>query len=268
MADVFELAKKRDGLNLSVKKGIEAIRGKMAEMKALNESAKKLKIERDSKNKIVAEFRKKRDALNADAKKAIAELKKIDAGLKKLPRQDGPLDVLQKNAKELDWKIQTEHRSIKKDEELRDKLEEIEKEIASGEKRSGLLSRRAEISRGLDKVREEAETIHSLIVDNSQAAKKAHEELISIYSRIKAIRAEVAPASKDITDLKKQANEAHGALVEAKKNVHESQASQRMSRASAAEEKMRIRAKELMDEFSHGKKLSTEEILIIQKFGD
>ncbi len=267
MPSSAELTKKRDELNNSVKEKIQSVRKKTNDLKSLNESAKKLREERDKKNKLVVELKKKRNSANADVKKIAVQLRKLVEEIKKLPVQVESADGLKKKAKDLDWKIQTEHRSVKKDEELRDSLDKMEFVIQASGERSSIFEKRAKLSAEIEKKRMDAETIHSIVVDNSQAAQDLHNQVVSLYGKIKAIREEISPVLKELDELRKQANDVHGELIALRKNTRESAKTKRISERSTQEKELKFRANELMKEFSAGKKLSTEELMIIREYG-
>ncbi len=267
MPSATELTKKRDELNNSVKEKIASVRKNTNDLKSLNESAKKLREERDKKNKLVVELKKKRNSANADVKKVAGRLRKIGEELQNLPVQVESADGLKKKAKDLDWKIQTEHRSVKKDEELRDSLDKMEFVIKASGERTSIFEKRTKLSDEIEKKRMDAETIHSLVVDNSQAAQELHNQVVSLYGKIKVIREEIAPVLKELDELRKQANDAHGELIALRKNTRESAKTKRISDKSTQEMEYKSRAKELLKGFSAGKKLSTEELMIIREYG-
>lgn len=267
MPSSAELSKKRDELNNSVREKIQSVRKKTNDLKSLNESAKKLREERDKKNKLVVELKKNRDSVNTEVKKIAGQLRKLDDEIKKLPVQTESTEGLKKKAKDLDWKIQTEHRSVKKDEELRDSLDKMEFVINATDEKASIFEKRAKLSDEIEKKRIDAETIHSIVVDNSQAAQELHNQVVSLYGKIKAIREEISPVLKELDELRMQANEVHGELIALRKNTRESVKAKYVSKKGAQEKELKSRAKELMDGFSAGKKLSTEELMIIRVYG-
>ena len=121
---------------------------------------------------------------------------------------------------------------------------------------------------------EELELTRDLIVDNNHAGKKEHGELIILYNQIKELRTEAAPKFRQIKELKKQADDVHNEYIKElnqqktqKEAKIKAETKRKEQNKTQKEEELKNKAKDLYTQFTKGKKLTGEELIIIQKYG-
>ena len=262
------MKQKRDELNAKVKQLIGSVKEDTTKLKDLNTKIKDLKDKRDIENKEIQGLKAKRDELNKKIGGLVEDLKKIQ---KIKPSANEPKGNLGSEIKRLEWKLQTEALSVKKYDELHDKLESMQEQQEKQKEAKDSGSKFKEITRELDILRKEARKLHQEVLNKSDNAKKHHEEMISMFPTVKELRKSVNPVAKEIQTVKKEAEEYHNKLVaefgEMKKD--EKKIVQRETRKNEENtaKQMQIEAERLFKEFQAGKKLSSEELMIIKQYG-
>ncbi|MFH1127156.1 MAG: hypothetical protein V1718_03535 [archaeon] len=268
------LKAKRDELNSNVKNLLSEMKSERDRLNSLNEKISELKERRDSKNKLVKELATKRKAINEKIRDSIKIIKENDSESVKYEPIPKDHAKLKSEIKKLDWDIQTRHHTIKQDEQMRTRMEKMQVLLSLAKTREKLDRKKITSQVKINKLREELELTEQLLVDNQHAGNKEHEELIVHYNQIKELRDKLAPKFREIKELKKQADDAHKAFItehdriktdrESKINTEKKQ---RELEATRLEKDMKQKAHDLFNDFTKGKKLTSEELIIIQKYG-
>ncbi len=271
---ITALKEKRDELNSQVKQLLSEVKSQRDKLNSLNAKINDLKQKRDAKNKLVKDLIKKRKTITEKIKEHKAAQKQNNQEFAKYEQIPNVPAKLKAEIKKLDWDIQTRQHSIKQDDQMQKRLENMEESLAlvkSCEKVSKKISKtRAKIS----DLEEELELTHELVVDNNHAGKKEHDELLTLYGQIRALRTEAAPKFRQIKELKKQADDTHNEYIrELNKQKTQKEAKIKSEKKreeqtrTQKEEELKKKAKDLYAQFTKGKKLTGEELIIIQKYG-
>ena len=250
--------------------------------------------EREEFNKIAREQRKIRDELNASLKenlnkaieyrnerneinKQVEEAKKArneaNAKIKNLEWNSGKRNKIkiENEIKKIDKIIETRVLDIKKENQLvknandlRKQLMEIhEDEAAKGE------------AEELKKVSEEE---HEKVIELSEKAQAAHEEMLKYFRKTDDIRTAADEAHKKFIEARRNASEKHEEFKAILSDIHvinkklgSNKPKRRKSdnKGSSGANKNREekqRAEEIFEKFKQGGKVSTEEILLLQKY--
>ena len=254
----------------------------------------KVADEREEFNKIAREQRKIRDELNASLKenlnkaieyrnerneinKQVEEAKKArneaNAKIKNLEWNSGKRNKIkiENEIKKIDKIIETRVLDIKKENQLvknandlRKQLMEIhEDEAAKGE------------AEELKKVSEEE---HEKVIELSEKAQAAHEEMLKYFRKTDDIRTAADEAHKKFIEARRNASEKHEEFKAILSDIHvinkklgSNKPKRRKSdnKGSSGANKNREekqRAEEIFEKFKQGGKVSTEEILLLQKY--
>ena len=254
----------------------------------------KVADEREEFNKIAREQRKIRDELNASLKenlnkaieyrnerneinKQVEEAKKArneaNAKIKNLEWNSGKRNKIkiENEIKKIDKIIETRVLDIKKENQLvknandlRKQLMEIhEDEAAKGE------------AEELKKVSEEE---HEKVIELSEKAQAAHEEMLKYFRKTDDIRTAADKAHKKFIEARRNASEKHEEFKAILSDIHvinkklgSNKPKRRKSdnKGSSGANKNREekqRAEEIFEKFKQGGKVSTEEILLLQKY--
>ncbi len=251
-------ADKRDKLNAESRKLIEDANEHRKKRDKLNENVKDMKKVRDECNKKVNEIQFK-----------LSKLKK-----KHLPKDGVTLEKLRKEVKALEFKQMTSVLSPEKERGLIDLLSEIQGKIDEREK---MLEGNKEVQNTIkekNKAKEEAEKAHKKVSEMAEKAQKEHELMYSLYDRGDALRSDADDSQKEFIKAKLAADEEHKGHVELLKQIHDFDkiiAGLKHKKAKSKKEKVvstvKKEAEEIYEKFKAGEKLSTEDLMSLQKAG-
>ena len=162
--------------------------------------------------------------------------------------------------------IKKENQLVKNANDLRKQLMEIhEDESVKGE------------AQELKKLSEEE---HEKVIDFSEKAQAAHEEMLKFFRKTDDIRTAADEAHKKFIEARKNASAKHEEFKSILSDIHvinKKLGSNRPRKRRSASNKSsssngnknreeKERAEEIFDTFKHGGKLSTEELLLLQKY--
>jgi len=271
---ITSLKEKRDELNSQVKQLLLEVKSQRDKLNSIDKKINEVKEKRDSKNNLVKVLITKRKTITEKIKEHKATQKQNNQESAKYEQITKDPAKLKAEIKKLDWDIQTRQHSIKQDDQMQKRLENMETSLSLVKSYEKINKKQVKTHAKISDLEEELELTRELIVDNNHAGKKEHEELIILYNQIKEIRTEAAPKFRQIKELKKQADDAHNeyikeinqqktqkeAKIKAEKKHEEQNKNQK-------EEELKKKAKDLYTQFTKGKKLTGEELIIIRKYG-
>ncbi len=232
----------RDDLNNSIKENLE---------KAL-----KYRDERDTINKEVKEHKKLRDDAN----------KKI----KKVEWKSGRREIVQtqKEIEKLEKTIQTKVLDIKKENELVSKVTDLRKELKG-------MHEDEKVQNESQKLNEISEAEHAQVVELSDKAQETHEKMIEYFRKIDEIRVKADEAHKKFIETRKEASKKHESvkstfneIKKVNKCLDKIRSKERSSEYEANKKRNMAEkeiAQDLFNKFKQGKKLSTDELRLLQK---
>ena len=243
----------------------------------------KVTEEREEFNRIAKEQRKIRDELNASLKenlnkaiefrnerneinKKVEEAKKARNEANNKIRNENEIKKIDKIIETRVLDIKKENQLVKNANDLRKQLMEIhEDESVKGE------------AQELKKLSEEE---HEKVIDFSEKAQAAHEEMLKFFRKTDDIRTAADEAHKKFIEARKNASAKHEEFKSILSDIHvinKKLGSNRPRKRRSASNKSsssngnknreeKERAEEIFDTFKHGGKLSTEELLLLQKY--
>jgi uncharacterized coiled-coil DUF342 family protein len=232
--------------------------------------------------------RKKRDAENAEVKKLVDEKKKIEAEIsgakqalfvarKNLQGMEGFVENperLQEEIERLEWKQQTEACNAREEKEFGRRIAEVKarlprsatavaalKELRETRSKMGVL---IEKSRALNaKIREHADksdVLHAEAIKASERANRLSEKIAQQFTALDATRAKAEAQHREFVETRRSSRSEEE--NEAARELASRRASERKAKSALSE-----RAKKIFDDFKKGKKLSMDELLILQEAG-
>ncbi len=251
---------RRDELNAQAKEFLEMANSHRSRRDELNQEVREAKGDRDIWNRKVNELaeqlaRKKRE---------------------KMPRSGPTIGQLKKRLKDLEFQQMTSVLKPDKEKALIESIGELQKEV---KEREAQLEKDDEV-RGLMKdaseARERAEANHARVGELAEAAQKEHDAMVEIYEKSDAVRREADGAQENFIKSKLHADEEHHKHIEMIKQVHDfdkmlSGLRQRevitspirtVGRRTDQDE-----AKQVYERFKKGEKLSTDDLMTLQKSG-
>ena len=244
---------------------------------ALNAEAKNHKQVRDDLNASIKEildkaldYRKQRDEINKEVKKYKKLRDETNQELKKLEWSSGRRDIMkiQDEIKKLDKTIETKVLDIRKENELVNKVTDLQKKLQTMQEDENTKKESIEL-------RERSESYHSKVVELSDQAQETHEQMLTYFKKIDDIRAKADEAHAEFINTREKASAKHDEVKTVLKEIRGKNKS--LDKAKAKErhkedmiiEKKNIQEKEKAEEifrkFKEGKKLTTDELLLLQK---
>ena len=250
--------------------------------------------EREEFNKIAKEQRKIRDELNASLKenlnkaiefrnerneinKAVEAAKKArnDANnkIKNLEWSSGKRDKIkiENEIKKIDKIIETRVLDIKKENQLVKNANDLRKQLMEIHEDESVKNEAQE----LKKLSEEE---HEKVIELSEKAQAAHEEMLTYFRKTDDIRTAADEAHKKFIEARKNASAKHEEFKVILSDIHvinkklgsnkpkRRKSDNKSSPAANKNREEKERAEEIFEKFKQGGKVSTEEILLLQKY--
>jgi phosphoserine phosphatase len=237
-----EFKKVRDELNASIKENLD---------KAL-----KYRDERDKINQEVRKYKKLRDDTNQ-------ELKKMEyaSGRRDILKIQGEIDKLEKT-------IETKVLDMRKENELVKKVQDLSKTLSE-------MKEDEKVQTEAVALKEVSEAHHAKVVEFSDKAQETHESMLEYFKNIDDVRTKADLAHNQFIETRETASAKHEEVktvlneirrknkgldkVKAKERNMESEKSKKKN---MAEKEI---ARDIYEKFKEGKKLSTEELRLLQK---
>ncbi len=253
-----EWVEKRDTLNGKVRELVEEAAKHREARDQLNEKVKVAKVERDKWNKAVNEMNEN-----------LMKVKKDN-----LPKNGPPISRMKKELKNLEFKQMTSVLSTEKERELIDQLAAMQAQIREREK---AYEQNDEVKGAIKELREakdKAESFHKEVSDCAEKAQSEHDAMIGLYEQADALRKEADVAQESFIANKLNADEEHRNHIENIRQVHDydkiiagmrqkaRKAKKKEDESSAKEE-----AEKIYERFKNGEKLSTDDLMALQKSG-
>lgn len=249
---------KRDELNAKVREIVEEASQHRQARDKLNEDVKNLKMERDEWNRKVNELT---DHVSRTKKR-------------NLPKGTVPLGKLKKELRTLEFRQMTSVLSVDKERDLVEALSRIESEIKRREKE---LEENEEVKaaiKELNKARDKAEESHKAVGEVADEAQVEHDKMSGLYEKSDESRSEADLAQEEFIKTKMLADEEHKKHIEYIRKVHDldkvisgMRFKQRMARVRGDERLAKREAEDIYERFKKGEKLSTEDLMTLQKSG-
>jgi uncharacterized coiled-coil DUF342 family protein len=283
---IEELEEKRNNLNIKAEEY-------KARREKFNSETKKIALQRDSLNdkvkkliKVASDHRKNRDEINVkvkDAKKLREELNRDYNNLseevnklkkEKLPKGGVPLGKLRAELKKIEFNQMTSVLTSDKERELIEMLSKLQNEIREREK---LLEKNTEFQSAMKQLKEsktKAEAQHRLVSNLADQAQQEHENMVKLFEQSDALRRDADNAQEKFIEAKLKADEQHQNHILFIKQVRELDkiiSGLRRKRRKAKQSKSKTQAKkeasDIYERFKAGEKLSTEDLMALQKAG-
>ncbi len=277
----FDLADTIEGVRAQKDEREERIAKVADEREAFNREAKEQRKIRDELNSELKEnlakaieFRDQRNEINKQVEENKKARNKVNDEIKSLEWSSGKKDKIRIEAeiKKIDKIIETRVLDIKKENQLVKNANDLRKELAEIKEDDKVKEEAAELKK-------KSEEFHAKVVELSEQAQEAHEQMLSYFRKTDEIRTAADEAHKLFIQARKNASAKHEEFKMILSEIHvinkklgSNKNRKRRSDKSGGssnnkknrEEKER--AESIFDKFKNGKKLSTEELLLLQKY--
>jgi len=254
-----EWVNRRDELNAQVRGLVEQAMGHRQRRDELNLSVKKAKEERDIWNRKVNELGE-----------IANELKR-----RKLPRGAIPLSHLKRELKDLEFKQMTSVLKPGKEQELIKEMTRLQAEVRKLEKS---LEENEEVKKALQELhdaKEKAEAAHGQVGELAEEAQKEHDTMTQLYEQSDELRRQADLAQEEFIKTKMLADEEHRKHIDHIRQVHDyDKIIHGIRLKSFATEpgqgegvSVKRQAEMIFERFKRGEKLSTDDLMTLQKSG-
>ena len=276
----FELADTIEGVRAQKDEREELIANVADEREAFNREAKEQRKIRDELNSELKEnlakaieYRDQRNEINKQVEENKKARNKVNEEIKNLEWSSGKRDKIkiETEIKKIDKIIETRVLDIKKENQLVKTANDLRKQLAEIKEDNKVKEEAAELKK-------KSEEYHAKVVELSEQAQEAHEQMLSYFRKTDEIRTAADEAHKLFIQARKNASAKHeefkGILSEIhvinkKLGSNRSRRKKKKKSSNAPGKKNREekeRAEAIFDKFKNGKKLSTEELLLLQKY--
>jgi len=276
------LREQRDKLNDETKRHSARRDELNAQVRGLVERANAHKAKRDANNQKVREAKAARDELNkvAHAKVEALQALRRDRG-QGGPEGATPIPKLRAEIKHLEYQQQTTVLSPKKEKELIEliasKLKELKEREASYQESSETKAAYEEMKAA----KAAAEQAHAQVTALANEAQGEHDAMVKLFAEADALRKQADAAQQDFVRSKVEADRVHREYIETVQSARDldrvvhalrgttmqerGEARERHDAAPTAAE--RAEAEDIFEKFRKGEKLSTEDLIALQKGG-
>jgi len=271
-ADAEKHRRRRDDLNEKTRQWVEKRDALNAQARPLIEEATVHREKRDALNLEVRKAKEERDRWNhrvSDLTAMIGDIKR-----RKMPRGEAYLFKLKKELKALEFRQMTSVLTADKEKELIAEMGRYQAEINKIEQ---ALEEDEEVKRAREELaatKETAEAAHKKVGELAEQAQAEHDIMTSLYEQGDAVRKEADGAQEEFIKTKMMADEEHRSHIDHIRLVHDYDKILHGVRARTArprEEVIEVAAKKeaelIYERFRRGEKLSTEDLMTLQKSG-
>jgi uncharacterized coiled-coil DUF342 family protein len=265
--------RRRDDLNDKTREWVEKRDALNAQVRALVDEATQHRIQRDELNAAVKTAKEERDKHNRRVNELQDQLNELRR--RKMPRGAVPLGKLQQELKRLEFKQMTSVLSVDKERALIDEIQRLQGEVKK-------LERSLEENHEVRKMRDElksardlAEDAHRRVSELAEKAQAEHDQMTALYEQSDALRKEADRAQEEFIKTKMLADEEHRKHIDRIRQVHDYDKiihgiwmkNRGVPEAAAGEVDARKEAELIFERFKKGEKLSTEDLMTLQKSG-
>lgn len=264
--------RKRDELNDKTKEWIRKRDELNAKVRELIDEAQQHKVERDRLNEEVQVAKAEREKWNKRVAELLEEYNKLRR--RKVPRGGVPVEKLRRDLRGLEFKQQTSVLTVDKERDLIDQIAGLQAEIRKREKQ---LQEDAEIKalhQQVEEARKQAESFHQQVAKVAEEAQIHHDAMVSLYDQADEVRIQADKAQEEFIKTKMMADERHQKHIEFIRQLHDYdkiiygiRAKDRRARIMKEEVSAKKEAEQIYEKFRKGEKLSTEDLMVLQKSG-
>ena len=251
-----EWAEKRDELHAKVRKLIDEANQRREMRDKLNAEVRAAKAQRDEWN------RKYNDLAD----------KAIQLRREKMPRSGASIRKFKAELKALEKKHMTSVMSAEKEKALMKEMSQLDAKIKGMEQEIEQFSDVKAAETEARDAKDKAEGFQRQVAELAEKAQAEHDGMLKLYDEADSVRKEADAAQEKFIETKLAADEEHREHIEHIRQVHDfdkiiSGMRDKGKRVRKDEESTKREAEAIFDKFRAGEKLSTEDIMVLQKSG-
>lgn len=285
-----------------LKKEMEALKPLVEEKNAAKESSYKkyeklrqdistilkditeLKKERNSYTDTVKTLKKEKNDKIKVQKEYLAKLKEMNgkvgdaAGIKDNRGRRISPDQILKSIQRLEYSVETEALTPKKEQEMMEKIKDLRKQYDSTKGNKELMGNYTELRKKFNTINKEIEEVKGKMQQKADVSQEKHEQILKLYSDIDKLKEDLKSVEKEFKDRKADYTEVYNKLAEIKLKLRINTPSEKdkkqKKRKEQAEVKVKARAKDkkeleslqkrVMEKIKNKEKLTTDDLKILQ----
>lgn len=266
MSDAEELRGERDKLNSEVRRLISESRKLSSEITSLHARARNSERERDRAIAMARELNKHLKALRTKKKEKAGRMAGLEKTIAEKAAGRDKIGRLKSRIRKLDWLVQTEVLDSRTEDKLAGKVIVLEQELRES-RRAGRLKK--ELHKTLVQLSDmdyEAELVEDLAADQARLGAAAHKRTLELYKKARKLKKGLKKTSAELDAAKEASNRAHRAYLKALKSASRKKAT-KPAKPPARRQGRRLEdaAEKLIEALKKGKKLTNEELKMIQR---
>ena len=253
-----EWAERRDDLNSQVRKLIDEANIKRESRDKLNSEVREAKAQRD-------EWNRKFNDLSDKA---------INLRREKMPKSGLSIRKFKAELRALEKKHMTSVLSADKEKALMKEMSQLDAKIKEIEREIEQFSEVKTAEKETRDAKDNAENFHRKVSESAEKAQIEHDAMLKLYEEADRARKEADSAQEKFIEAKLAADEEHREHIEHIRQVHDFDKiitgirdKGRKARQETDDTSARKEADEIYEKFRNGEKLSTEDIMVLQKSG-
>jgi len=251
-------AEKRDALNAQVREFIDRANEKREFRDKLNAEVREAKAKRDEWNRKFNDLSDKAQILRRE----------------KMPKSGLPIRKFKAELRALEKKHMTTVLSVEKERALVEEISSLSGKIQAMEKEIEQFTEVKQAEKDAREAKDSAEGFHRTVSELAEKAQVEHDAMLKLYEQADSLRKEADAAQEEFIKSKLTADEEHREHIEHIRHVHDFDKlisgirdRGRKARKEKDETSAKKEAEEIFEKFRSGEKLSTEDIMVLQKSG-
>jgi len=253
-----EWAERRDDLNSQVRKLIDEANIKRESRDKLNAEVRESKAQRDEWNRKFNDLSDKASNLRRE----------------KMPKSGLSIRKFKAELRALEKKHMTSVLSADKEKALMKEMSQLDAKIKEIEREIEQFSEVKTAENETRDAKDNAENFHRKVSESAEKAQIEHDAMLKLYEEADRLRKEADSAQEKFIETKLAADEEHREHIEHIRQVHDFDKiitgirdKGRKARQETDDTSARKEADEIYEKFRSGEKLSTEDIMVLQKSG-
>jgi uncharacterized coiled-coil DUF342 family protein len=253
-----EWAERRDELNAHVRKLIEEANQKRESRDKLNAEVRDAKAKRDEWNRKFNDLSDKAMMLRRE----------------KMPKSGLSIRKYKAELRALEKKHMTSVLTPEKEKALMKEMSQLDAKIKEMEREIEQFSEVRTAEKDAREAKDNAENFHRQVSELAEKAQSEHDAMLRLYEEADKVRKEADSAQEKFIEAKLSADEQHREHIEHIRQVHDFDKiisgirdKTKRSRRETDDTSAKKEAEDIFEKFKNGEKLSTEDIMVLQKSG-
>jgi uncharacterized coiled-coil DUF342 family protein len=267
--DAHHNRRERDALNAVAKGWINERDLHNSKLRQNLDKANDMKHLREEHNKAVKEYKSEREKWNKVVSKLSIEINSFKKNLRSVP-----IFRLERQLRALEFRQMTSVLSVDEERDLVKELSSIQDQIKKAEKELMANKKYKQLNEELVKSKQELSKYVKLVEESAEKAQGAHEEMMRLYEECDDFRAKGDDAQANFLKVKVRADEFHKKYVDAVNKIHDLDREisgmmhkDKKTKIEEDEKTVKKEAEIIFEKFKKGEKLSTEDLMTLQKSG-